>query len=105
MLGGGQVLSTDETISFMRAVNRCAQSVSYTALPDIDADDGSHVIVASWTKCASTAPVMLYRIDGGGHRIPSRREDWPVADIVLGKMNHDFEAAYAIWSFFKNKKR
>jgi polyhydroxybutyrate depolymerase len=105
VFGGGQVLSTDETINFMRTVNRCADRVNFSELPDIDPDDGSHVIVASWTKCASTAPVVLYRIEGGGHRIPSRREDWPVADILLGRMNHDFEAPYAIWNFFKDKKR
>jgi polyhydroxybutyrate depolymerase len=104
VFGGGQVLSTYETISFMRTVNRCADRVNYSELPDIDPDDGSHVIVASWTKCASAAPVVLYRIEGGGHRIPSRREDWPVADILLGRMNNDFEAAYAMWNFFKDKK-
>jgi poly(3-hydroxybutyrate) depolymerase len=49
--------------------------------------------------------VVLYRIDGGGHRIPSHREDWPIADVLLGKMNHDFDAAYALWSFFKDKTR
>jgi len=105
VFGGGQVISTDQTIDLMRAVNRCDESPSYSALPDIDREDGSHVIVASWTKCASNAPVVLYRIDGGGHRIPSHREDWPIADVLLGKMNHDFDAAYALWSFFKDKTR
>jgi polyhydroxybutyrate depolymerase len=105
VFGAGQLLSTDQTISLMRTVNRCADRVNVSALPDIDPDDGSRVIVAKWTKCASTAPVVLYQIIGGGHRIPSHRKDWPVADVVLGGMNHDFEAAYAIWNFFKDKTR
>jgi polyhydroxybutyrate depolymerase len=105
VFGGGQVLSTDETISLMRTVNRCIDRASFSALPDIDPDDGSYVTAGSWTKCASAAPVVLYRIEGGGHRIPGRREDWPVTDILLGRMNRDFEAANAIWSFFKDKKR
>jgi hypothetical protein len=55
----------------------------------------------------STPRVLIHQLQSIPMTVisPSRREDWPVADIVLGKMNHDFEAAYAIWSFFKNKKR
>jgi poly(3-hydroxybutyrate) depolymerase len=49
--------------------------------------------------------VVLYRIEGGGHRIPSRDEGVPVVDVLLGRANHDFDAAEAVWSFFKDKKR
>jgi polyhydroxybutyrate depolymerase len=105
ILGGGKVLSTDETMRFLRTVNGCTDGASVRQLPNTDGDSGSTVSISSWTNCASAAPVMLYRIEGGGHRIPSRREEWPVADMVLGKMNHDFETAQAIWSFFQDKKR
>jgi polyhydroxybutyrate depolymerase len=103
--GGGKVLSTDETVGLLRALNRCTDGANVGAVPDIDPDDGSRVIVTRWTNCALAAPVVLYRIEGGGHRIPGHTGDWPVTDILLGRMNHDFEAAYAIWSFFKDKKR
>jgi polyhydroxybutyrate depolymerase len=103
--GAGDVLPTEEMLSFFRRVNRCAEAAKVGGLPDVDRDDGSYVTIASWTSCPSAAQVMLYRIEGGGHRIPSHREDWPVADVVLGRMNHDFEAADAIWSFFKDKRR
>ena len=103
--GGGKVLSTAETIGLLRTLNRCTNETKLAAVPNIDPDDGSHVIVARWTNCASAAPVVLYRIEGGGHRIPGHTEDWPVTDMLLGRMNHDFEAAYAIWNFFKDKKR
>jgi polyhydroxybutyrate depolymerase len=79
--------------------------VEVQTLPNVDDADGTSVNTQTWSKCASGAPVVLYRIAGGGHRIPGRREDWPVADVFLGKKNGDFEAAYAIWNFFKNKKR
>jgi polyhydroxybutyrate depolymerase len=103
--GGGRVLSTEETVSFLRKVNGCADSVKLDRLPDVDRNDGSRVVLASYTNCSSAAPVILYRIEGGGHRIPSRGEGMPFADILLGKLNHDVDAAELIWSFFKDKTR
>jgi polyhydroxybutyrate depolymerase len=102
----GRVLSTDETMAFLRNANGCSDLVRFDHLADVDRNDGSNVTIASWTNCASGAPVVLFRIDGGGHRIPRRNEGpRPVIDRLLGRANHDFEAAEAIWSFFRDKKR
>jgi polyhydroxybutyrate depolymerase len=103
--GSGRVLSINETVRFLRDVNGCTDSAKLNRLPDIDRNDGSQVVVESWTNCSSAAPVVLYRIEGGGHRIPRRGEGMPFVDIVLGKSNHDFDAAEAIWSFFKDRTR
>jgi polyhydroxybutyrate depolymerase len=104
--GSGRVLSINETVRFLRNVNGCTDSVKLDRLPDVDRNDGSNVIIESWTNCSSAAPVVLYRIEGGGHRIPRRRaEGVPFVDVLLGKLNHDFEAAEAIWSFFKDRTR
>ena len=52
------------------------------------------------------APVVMYRIEGGEHRIPRRNVGpRPVIDRLLGPANHDFEAAEAIWSFFNDNRR
>ena len=103
--GEGYVISTNATMRFMRRVNGCSDNASVDRLPDLDPTDGSRVVVTSWTECASGASVVLYRIEGGGHRIPSRGEGVPLADAVLGRLNHDFEAAQAMWSFFRDKSR
>jgi polyhydroxybutyrate depolymerase len=105
VLRGGVVLSTDQTIGFLRKVNGCGNAARLAELPDIDHNDGSNVVVTSWTNCASAAPVVLYRIEGGGHRIPNPDGGISVLDVVLGRMNHDFDAAEAIWSFFKSSDR
>jgi polyhydroxybutyrate depolymerase len=102
--GEGQVLSTNATLRFVRRVNGCTDTAKINRLRDADPNDGSSVMVASWTDCSSDAPVALYRIEGGGHRIPSRGAGAPFADL-LGRLNHDFEAADAMWSFFKDKSR
>jgi polyhydroxybutyrate depolymerase len=105
VLRGGVVLSTDQTVSFLRKTNGCADRAQVAELPDIDRNDDSSVIVTSWSHCSSTAPVVLYRIEGGGHRIPNPDAGVSALDLVLGRMNHDFDAAEAIWSFFKSRKR
>jgi polyhydroxybutyrate depolymerase len=102
----GRVLSTDETMSLLRNVNGCSGQSKTDTLPDTDPTDGSTVAVISWTDCSSHAPVVLYQISGAGHRIPHRHEGArPVVDRLLGRANRDFEAAEAIWSFFKDKRR
>ena len=101
VMGGGVVLSTDQTIGFLRKVNGCRDGPQLNHLLDIDPNDGSQVIIMRWTNCSSAAPVALYRIEGGGHRIPNPDPGVPALDIVLGRMNHDFDAAEAIWRFFK----
>jgi polyhydroxybutyrate depolymerase len=105
VMRGGVVLSTDQTINFLRGVNGCTTAARSHELPDVDRNDGSNVVVTSWSNCSSAAPVVLYRIEGGGHRIPNAEAGISVLDVVLGRMNHDFDAAEAAWSFFKGRKR
>jgi len=101
----GRVLSTDETMARLRKVNGCAEPGKVERLPDVDLNDGSTVTVVSWTNCSSSAPVVLYRVDGGGHRIPRRNgERRPLIDRMLGVENHDFDASEVIWTFFRDKK-
>jgi len=102
---GGRLPSNDKTTQVLRSLNDCAASAKVDRLPHLDANDGTHVVITSWTNCTSAAPVILYRVEGGGHRIPSRGEGVPFADVLLGKLNHDFDSAEVIWSFFKDKKR
>lgn len=102
----GQVISTDETMARLRRINGCAADKRVERLPDIAPRDGSTVTIESWTNCASGAPVVLYRVDGGGHRIPSKDGiPRPMIDRMLGKENHDFDAAEVIWAFFRDKNQ
>jgi polyhydroxybutyrate depolymerase len=102
----GRVISTDETLALLRRVNGCTGAAQTERLPDLDPSDGSDVTTERWDTCSSGAPVVLYRVEGGGHRIPRRGEGpRPVIDRLLGRTNRDFEAAEAIWTFFKDKTR
>jgi polyhydroxybutyrate depolymerase len=51
---------------------------------------------------------VLYRIDGGGHRMPGRGSDarYPaLVDPVLGFQNHDIDAPEEIWRFLRRFRR
>jgi polyhydroxybutyrate depolymerase len=95
--------STDKTVQFFRQINGCEQKdASAVDLDDRDPNDESTV-----TRIASTCPagrdVLLYRINGGGHRMPANFSDTKFARLlayVLGPQNHDIDAAEAIWEFF-----
>jgi poly(3-hydroxybutyrate) depolymerase len=63
---------SDAMLALPRNFNGCADAPEEQALKDLDPGDGSNVTIEQWTRCTSGAPVVLYRIDGGGHCIPHR---------------------------------
>ena len=56
----GNVISTDETMTRLRRINGCSDASTTQRLPDLDPNDHSTVMVTSWTRCSSSAPVVLY---------------------------------------------
>lgn len=102
----GAVFSTDDTMTWLRRFDGCDDTAERLALPHLDSTDRSSVTVISWTHCKSGASVQLYRIEGGGHRVPSLdRRPSLLMDKMLGHENHDIDAAEVIWAFFKDKHR
>jgi len=96
--------STEKTVQFWRQINACeAGDAASVDLDDRDPNDESTV-----TRISSTCPpgrdVLLYRINGGGHRMPASFSDTKFARLVsyvFGPQNHDIDAAETIWEFFK----
>lgn len=82
----GAVWSTDRTVSLFRRVNGCGEASTQTQLPSPE-PQATGVTVIRWTQCVA-APVVLYRIEGGVHRIPASNF-----------------AAEALWTFFRDKAR
>jgi polyhydroxybutyrate depolymerase len=103
--GRGEVLSTDDTIALLRRFNGCTGDPAVELIASRNAGP-SAVTREIWTHCASGAPVVLYRIEGGGHRIPALEgEPRALVDRLLGPQNRDFDGAEAIWSFLRDKRR
>jgi poly(3-hydroxybutyrate) depolymerase len=82
----GGLWSTERTVGFFRQLNGCADRPDESRLPSPE-QDASGVTLMQWTACHG-APVTLYRIEGGGHRIPESSF-----------------AADALWAFFRDKSR
>ena len=91
----GRVLSTDATVRLWRARNGCSNE-SERATIDA-ADDATRVVRASWADCAG-APVVLYRIEGGGHTWPSGGQYLP--ESLVGRVSREIDGAVEAWSFF-----
>lgn len=46
-------------------------------------------------------PLRLYRVDGGGHTLPTLTPHPPEAEAREGRRNRDFEASELAWEFLK----
>lgn len=96
--------STPATLAFWRRVNGCkAEDAAVTALEDRDPTDESTVTRIE-SNCPPGRDVVLYRVNGGGHRMPGAFADARFARFAtafLGPQNHDIDGAETIWAFFR----
>lgn len=99
----GEVVSTDNTISFWVRHNRCNAFPNVEELPDRDPRDHSKITVTTYANMRNRCEVVLYSVKGGGHTLPgSDAPDWP---RLLGRKNNDINGAEVIWQFFENHSR
>jgi polyhydroxybutyrate depolymerase len=102
--GRGTVLSTQASVEFWTDVNRTDATAAVVDFPDINVLDGTTVKRITYANGIGGAQVILYEVSGGGHMEPSIREQYSaVAELYLGRQNHDIEMAREIWNFFKDK--
>jgi polyhydroxybutyrate depolymerase len=96
--------STPATLSFWRRANGCkTEDAAVTDLADRDPADQSTVTRIE-SHCPQGLDVVLYRVNGGGHRMPGAFSDarFPrIAAAFLGPQNHDIDGAETIWAFFR----
>lgn len=95
--------STEDTLAFWRKLNGCEiDDAEVTDLPDrARADQSTVTRIAS--RCPRGHDVVLYRVNGGGHRMPGFTPDarFPkIAARLLGPQNGDIDGAETIWTFF-----
>jgi len=101
----GRLLSVPDTLDYWATLHGCTASTAH-ALPHRDPADPTSVTLIDWTGCREGGRVRLYRVEGGGHRIPTlvpERSPEDVKPIVL--RNRDIETAEEIWAFFKDLSR
>lgn len=75
-------------------------------LPRPDPAGRTRVKLVEWSKCQSGARLLLYRVAGGGHQLPSTLSTNPGWwRDKFGLRNHDIETAEEVWSYFKDYVR
>src|SRR5262245_13156658 len=96
----GRLLSVPETMEFWRAQHGCTgQKVQL--LPHREKSNRTRVLRVDWTGCKGNAPVILYRVQGGGHQVPSFSPSDEPTDSQFGPRNRDIETVEEVWTFFK----
>jgi polyhydroxybutyrate depolymerase len=102
-LDKGRLLSVPETLDFWRTRYGCTGR-DVRSLPHRDPADRTQVTLLEWKGCA--AKLRLYRIEGGGHQIPSiGGANNPMREERFGLRNRDIETADEVWAFFTSVPR
>jgi polyhydroxybutyrate depolymerase len=96
----GRLLSVPETMEFWRTQHGCTGQ-NARLLPDRDRSDRTRVMRVDWIGCKGDAPLTLFRVQGGGHQVPSFQPSNDQTVKRFGLRNGDIEAVEEIWRFFK----
>ncbi|MBX2806517.1 MAG: hypothetical protein KTR19_11140 [Hyphomicrobiales bacterium] len=99
-----RLLSIPETLEFWRRQRGCT-SFNLDMIASRDPSDQTQAVVMDWTACDSPSPQRFYRIEGGGHSLPSLE---PVSGNRGGPHggNHSqtIETAEELWKFFQAQR-
>jgi len=91
-----RVLSTEQTTKLWRSRNGCTHLPTSTSSID-KLEDNTSITIRSWSDCTG-APVMLYRVENGGHTWPSGLQYLGVR--LVGEVSEEIDAADEGWTFF-----
>jgi polyhydroxybutyrate depolymerase len=87
-----------ETVEFWRVRHGCTGQ-EMKRLPHRLSEDTTRIMLSEWTGCAIEGAVRLYRVNGGGHQVPSFAPGNPDWIKQGGPLDHDIETAEEFWSF------
>jgi polyhydroxybutyrate depolymerase len=105
LFAAGRLLSVPETMEYWRALHGCAQQDG-KLLPHRDNGDPTRVALIEWSKCKNGVRLRLYRVNGGGHQLPSLTAIAnPQAEQRWGLRNRDIETAEEVWAYVKDYTR
>jgi polyhydroxybutyrate depolymerase len=98
-----RLLSVPETMEFWRVRHGCSGQ-EFRLLPHRLSEDRTRIMLSEWTGCAVEGAVKLYRVNGGGHQVPTFAAGDPDWIKKAGALNHDIETAEEFWAFARKFK-
>ncbi len=102
----GMMMSTQATLDWWISSNQASSARPISSvLPDLAPDDDCLITRTFYPARPGGAPVLFYKIDGGGHTIPTRK--YPLSDshfmeTIFGPVCQDAEGADLAWDFLSN---
>jgi polyhydroxybutyrate depolymerase len=90
--------SVEQTLNFFIQNNNCLITPHTILIPDTCTTDYCIIQKTSYTDCADSVQVVLYKVIYGGHSWPQGTFTGPWA----GNTNRDINANVELWNFFKN---
>lgn len=96
---GGNVASLLKTAGFWSSVNGCSPKTSFNILPVLDSTDPSRAERITYLSCQK-APVVVYKIRGGGHDWPGAPDKGIFLKKILGPTSRNLDANAVIAQFF-----
>ena len=94
----GRLLSVPETMAFWRNVDGCKDE-AVQPIPHLHDTDPTEINLVEWQSCKEDTALKLYRVQHGGHQLPSLVESSKDLDAHFGLRNHDMDTAEAVWAF------
>jgi polyhydroxybutyrate depolymerase len=103
----GTVRSTQATVDYWAARHGIRPNPSAVdSLPDRTSADDSRIIRYRYGASSPKAPLVLYKMQGAGHAMPSIAHPLPrTVEWILGRQNHDVEGAALAWRFLRRWTR
>ncbi|MDX2161068.1 MAG: alpha/beta fold hydrolase [bacterium] len=99
---GSGYLSALDTVNHYAARNQCTGGGRIEDTDDVDADDGTRVLIETYENCTDDAEVGLIGVYRGGHTWPGH----PFRGFSqLGLTSLDIDATRVIWAFFNRHTR
>ena len=99
-----RLLSIPETLEFWRRQRGC-RNYDMNMIDSREPSDQTRAMILDWTACRSPSPQRFYRIEGGGHSLPSLE---PVSGSRRGphggSHSQTIETAEEIWKFFQAQR-
>lgn len=106
---GTTTVSSEENLSWWLRANRAGpRPAREEPLPDSDPEDGCRIYKTAYVAAPGGAPVVFYRLEGGGHAMPSSAyplPDKPLVRRLIGNQCRDAEGAQLAWEFMRDKRR
>jgi polyhydroxybutyrate depolymerase len=101
----GRLLSVPETMEFWRGQLGCSGQKA-ELLPHRIGADPTRLSLVEWTGCVPEGAMRLYRVEGGGHQVPSfapaPNDDWTRR---AGPRSQDIETIDEFWAFARRFSR